>query len=122
MMKIPDIESDPVEKIDEIPAGSRMYVVSIYDPLARTVVSGATVVEPDRFEDIDRICADNEMPYRSGLLHAAAEQVVRRMFNGAPPDGYKIESVHEVSKRELKELINISEQYRQANFAAGQAS
>lgn len=122
MQVVENVDSDPVERIDEVAAGSRMFVVLVYDPSVQRDVAGATIVETEKFDDIDGHCASIDMPFRLGILHAAAEQVVSRMFDGAVPTGTIVKNVVEVSKRELKEMLAQNEQTRAEAFSPGNAS
>lgn len=103
------VESDPKSKLDEIPPGSRIFVVEIYDPRMAGHVAGGTVIHPEDLDNIDEKCQELKVPYRIGLQRAAVEQIFDRMFAGKPPHGIRIEQVVEVSQRELREMVEASE-------------
>lgn len=116
------VESDPISKLDEIPAGSRLFVVEIFDPRMAAIVAGGTVLLAEDLDGIDERCEEMEMPYRIGLQRAAVEQIVTRMFDGQPPRGFRVEQVLEVSVRELRAMIDASNIQLERELASQEAS
>lgn len=98
-------EFDTTDAIMETPEADRLYVVQIFDPKTEVIVTGATSLTRRVVDAVDARAAALGIPYHQGLLHAAAGQVVDRMWGQAPPMGFKVNSVHEISRRELAQLI-----------------
>ncbi len=98
-------ESDSVDILDDVAPGTRFYVVRVFDPDQNLVVAGATLIGLDRLREIDELCVKYDMPFATGVWEAAAAQVVGRMWNGTPPEEHGIQSVTEVSERELRDIV-----------------
>jgi DNA-binding transcriptional regulator YdaS (Cro superfamily) len=98
-------ESDSVDILDDVAVGTRFYVVRVFDPDQNLIVAGATLIGLDRLKEIDELCVKYEMSFAIGVVEAAAAQVVGRMWNGEPPEDHSIESVTEVSERELRDIV-----------------
>ena len=94
-----------MSSLEDLPPGSRIYLVKLFDPTLGKIVVTATMIEPDRLDGIDKIAADNDTPFAVALQRVAAAQVAMVMYGGnEPPVGFLIKSVGEVSVRELRAM------------------
>lgn len=99
------IQSDDPKKLDEMPAGTRLFLVNFYDPATMHDEQAVTSLGTSDFEWVDQQCKERNLPFGQGLLLEAAAHVMARAYPDGLPPGAEVRWVHEVSKREVLEMV-----------------
>jgi len=112
-MEIETVMSDTPEDLDDLPEGTRIYLVRLHDPGTGLIHSAATTLNPKELELIDEQAESREMAFADACLMAAAGRVAIKVMK-IVSDPEKLETYHvtEISRRELNALVEQRDEAR----------
>lgn len=100
------------EMISSMGPADRIMVVAINDPELRKTQGTITVLKGETLADLDDLCKITEDPWHVAIRKAAYAQVCVQMWGKAPPEGTSLEHCFEISKRELREIMDSEMEHR----------
>lgn len=94
------LESSSFEELEGQPAGTRFFVVSVYDPETGLVFKGSIALDLGTQEFFSAECLKYSHSYEEVLPWVAAYKILGMMWE-TPPEGHAIHAIEEVSKEVL---------------------
>lgn len=102
-----------------LPDDHRLFLVHFSDDEDGGMSTGTVcALDPSDLIDCDRLAQEQQIGFERSMKMYAATIVTRRFYKGPPPESAKIELVVEISRRELREMMDL----RDAAFSPGNAS
>jgi len=106
-------ESLPEEVESDLGPGDRIHLVIYQDSELGRSVANITVVTAETLGVLEReVCPATGDPFHVAITKMAWTQVCGRLWNGPPPEGTEPEKIHEISRAEMRRILEVEFSFR----------